>query len=60
MAQQSLAHEAAQTLAGQLVDTRFANRWRCQNQAYLDNSHLTLTTKSLKKEEPNVTVKLIL
>ena len=27
-------------LAGQLVDTRFADRWRCRNQTYLDNSDL--------------------
>ena len=60
LARQSLAHKAAQTLAGQLVDSRFADGWRCNNQAYLDNSHLTLTTKSLKKEELNVTIKLIL
>ena len=46
LARQSLAHEAAQNLAGKLVDTRFADRWRCQNQACIDNSHLTLTTKS--------------
>ena len=30
-------------LAGQLLDTRFADRWRCQNQTYLDNSDLTAT-----------------
>ena len=30
-------------LAGQLVDTRLADRWRCRNQIYLDNCDLTST-----------------
>ena len=51
LAQQYLAHKAAQKLARQLVDNRFAdNRWRCQNQTYLDNSHLTLTTNHERKK----------
>ena len=39
---QSLAHEAARELAGHLVNTIFADSCRCQNQADLVNSHLTL------------------
>ena len=50
LARQNLAHEAARTLAGHLVDTRFADRWRCQNQAYLDNSHLALTRNHESKK----------
>ena len=57
-ARQSLAHKAAQKLSWQLVDTKIADRWRSQNQADLDNSHLTLTKKkSQKKEELNVIIK---
>ena len=29
--------------AGKLLDTRFADRWRCHNQTYLDNSDFTAT-----------------
>ena len=37
-------------LAGQLVDTRFADRWRCRNQNYLDYSDLTLTKNHKRKK----------
>ena len=38
-------------LAGQLVDTKFADGWLCRHQTYLDNSDLTLTKKITKERK---------
>ena len=39
---------------GQLVDTSFADRWRCQNQADLDKYPLTLTKKSHERKKHSI------